>query len=315
MKNPLVSIIVPTYQRPNLLKRCLNSLTNQTYPNLEIIVVNNSPSQSLKKIISSINNNQIKLLKEPKQGSAHARNKGLSQTKGSYICFCDDDDQYLPHKVQTQLDFMQANPHLTFSYHNFYFKKNNQLTLGITKPAPTNFPNLLTANFFTIHSGSLMIKTKHLKKPPFYNTNLSSNEDTDFNYYLASKYQFNYLNQPLSIYNLHLDNKKAKPLQKHYQNEALVKIRYLKKAIKKSPTPLLHQELLYHQGRLHLFQNHPIKARHKFIQFIKAKPLTFWPYLFIIFSLTPSNFFSNHVIPRLPDLQFNYHKLKQKLPF
>ncbi len=314
MKNPLVSIIVPTYQRPNLLKRCLKSLTNQTYPNLEIIVVNNFPQQPLKKIISDVKSKQIKLYQETKQNSAHARNTGLLHATGDYICFCDDDDQYLPHKVQTQLDFMQVNPRLAFSYHNFYFKKNNQLTLGITKPAPTNFPDLLTANFFTIHSGSLMIKTKQLKKPLSYHTNLSS-EDADFNYRLASKYQFDYLNQPLSIYNLHLDNKKTRPLQKHFQDQALVKIKYLKKAIKQSPAPLLRRELLYHQARLHLYQNHPTKARYKFFQFIKTKPVTFWPYLFILFSFMPPDFFSKHIIPHLPLLQFNYHQLKQKLPF
>ena len=113
IKKPKVSVIVPTYQRGRLfLMQCLDSLYSQTYSNFEIVIVDDNPSDSeySKEVLYTINHfNQknIKYIKTKNNlGSALARNKGILIAEGKYITFLDDDDLYLPQKIQSQIEYM-----------------------------------------------------------------------------------------------------------------------------------------------------------------------------------------------------------------
>jgi glycosyltransferase involved in cell wall biosynthesis len=105
---PLVSVIVPTYNRPEMLAGCLRSILNQTYPNVEIIVVNDGGAD-VKKIIESLNQqNKITSLEHhANRGMAAARNTGIAVAKGKYIAYLDDDDSYLPHHIETLVSFLE----------------------------------------------------------------------------------------------------------------------------------------------------------------------------------------------------------------
>lgn len=105
---PLVSVIVPTYNRPEMLEGCLRSILDQTYPNVEIIVVNDGGA-SVKKIIDSLNQqNKITFLEHPaNRGMAAARNTGIAVARGKYLAYLDDDDSYLPHHIETLVNFLE----------------------------------------------------------------------------------------------------------------------------------------------------------------------------------------------------------------
>ncbi len=108
MKN-LVTIVIPTYQRSAQLRRTIDSCLSQTYSNIEIIVVDdNSPETEYRKITEKImrlynNNKKVKYIQHDKNrnGSA-ARNTGLSNARGKYITFVDDDDILYPEKLSKQ---------------------------------------------------------------------------------------------------------------------------------------------------------------------------------------------------------------------
>lgn len=111
MKKPLVSVIVPTYKRPNKLKRSLDSINNQNYDNIEIIVVddnnkNDSYRQETIQFIKNYkSNHQINYIKHKEnKGGALARNTGIKNSHGKFITFLDDDDEYLPNKVEKQYE-------------------------------------------------------------------------------------------------------------------------------------------------------------------------------------------------------------------
>lgn len=105
--NDLVSIIIPTYKRPENLRLAIDSVLNQTYPNIEVIVVDdNDPkshfrSQTEKLMEYYSDNSKVQYLKHPRNlnGSA-ARNTGIAHSKGSYVGFLDDDDIYFPRKIE-----------------------------------------------------------------------------------------------------------------------------------------------------------------------------------------------------------------------
>ena len=88
----LVSIIIPTYNSENTIIKTLNSVINQTYKNIEIIVVDDESSDNTVNLINDIKDKRIHLIKEKNSGPAIARNNGIKESKGDYILFCDSDD-------------------------------------------------------------------------------------------------------------------------------------------------------------------------------------------------------------------------------
>lgn len=106
----MVSVIIPTYKRHEKLNRALSSVVNQTYENLEIIVVNDCPEEDIDDFIK-IDDPRIKTINvEENRGGAGARNLGIEESKGGYVTFLDDDDEYLPEKVEKQVEKMESLP-------------------------------------------------------------------------------------------------------------------------------------------------------------------------------------------------------------
>ena len=114
--NYKVSVIIPTYKRSDFLQRAIDSVLNQSYDNIEIIVVDdNNPNseyrfrteEKMKKYVSF--NNIIYIKNKRNMGGALARNEGLIKSSGDYITFLDDDDVYLPDKINSQINYMLAN--------------------------------------------------------------------------------------------------------------------------------------------------------------------------------------------------------------
>lgn len=119
----LVSVVITTYNRVNELKRAIKSVVQQSYKNLEIIVVDdnvdNSMSEKVKLIVEAFNDKRIILKKNKNNlGGALSRNAGIQYSKGSYVAFLDDDDEYLPTKIEKQLKlFKESNdPKLALVY-------------------------------------------------------------------------------------------------------------------------------------------------------------------------------------------------------
>lgn len=102
--NVLVSIVVPTHNRPDMLRRAIESLVNQTYRHIEIVVVDDGSHCNVAEVVDSFNDSRIKLLRNKTPcGACHARNIGIDQANGIYITFLDDDDEFLPQRIDRLL--------------------------------------------------------------------------------------------------------------------------------------------------------------------------------------------------------------------
>ena len=120
--HPLVSVIIPTYRRNRQLVRAVESVQNQSYRNLEIIVVNDAPGNELPEKI--IQNSEIKTIShDENNGGAAARNTGLDMAKGKYVAFLDDDDLFNTEKIEKQVRKMEKSSEDCFgcfTWHCFY---------------------------------------------------------------------------------------------------------------------------------------------------------------------------------------------------
>jgi glycosyltransferase involved in cell wall biosynthesis len=106
---PLVSVVVATYNRPETLPDCLRSILNQTYANIEVIVVNDG-GIDVKEIIDSLHHERyILYTAHPKnRGIAAARNTGIEMARGKYIAYLDDDDIFYPEHVETLVGSLES---------------------------------------------------------------------------------------------------------------------------------------------------------------------------------------------------------------
>lgn len=113
-----VSVIVTTKNRPLLLEKAVNSVLSQHYQNFELIVVDDGsdPPVSL-----ASQDERIRLIRHPaSKGGAAARNTGIAQSRGRYLCFLDDDDEYYPHKLDIQVRALEAAPALGAVFANIH---------------------------------------------------------------------------------------------------------------------------------------------------------------------------------------------------
>lgn len=117
--NPLVSVIVPTYNRAYCLGRTIKSVIDQTYPYWEMIIVDNHSTDNTDELIANFNDSRIKVIKIHNKGViAASRNKGLRASHGEYIAFLDSDDWWLSEKLTVSVEHLDAGADLV--YHDLY---------------------------------------------------------------------------------------------------------------------------------------------------------------------------------------------------
>lgn len=112
-KRPLVSIIITTHNRKELLKKAIVSATKQTYENIECIIVDDASTDGTKEMLDSMSKEYIiryiRISSEESRGGNYARNKGIIAARGTLIAFLDDDDEWLETKIEKQVDVLNRN--------------------------------------------------------------------------------------------------------------------------------------------------------------------------------------------------------------
>ena len=106
---PLVSVLMPMRNAARFVERSLVSLLNQSYRNIEIIVVDDKSSDNSREIVEAINRSKIKIITGEAKGISAALNLALTSSKGDYVCRCDSDDLYPVNRLQEQVDYLQRN--------------------------------------------------------------------------------------------------------------------------------------------------------------------------------------------------------------
>ena len=110
---PLVSVVIPIFNRVGTIERAIRSVLTQSYTNIEVIVVDDGSSDGSPNVVRSINDSRITLIELPKNtGVSYARNIGVSAAKGSFLAFQDSDDEWLAGKLERQIAVMDSQGEL-----------------------------------------------------------------------------------------------------------------------------------------------------------------------------------------------------------
>jgi len=117
LKTPMVSVIIPTYNRAHFVGRAIRSVLNQTYQDFELIVVDDACSDNTEEIVRGFNDDRIRYIRhDENKGGAAARNTGIKAARGEYVAFQDDDDEWMPVKLEKQLEVLRTEEKVGMVY-------------------------------------------------------------------------------------------------------------------------------------------------------------------------------------------------------
>ena len=120
IENPLISVIIPTFNREQILLRTIKNVLQQTWKKIEIIIVNDGLAMDLKNEFFSLSNNKIIYIKTKRNlGCANSRSLGVGIAKGDFIAFLDDDDEWESNYLKNQLDIFKIDNSIDFVISNY----------------------------------------------------------------------------------------------------------------------------------------------------------------------------------------------------
>lgn len=202
--NELISIIITTHKRDiHILKRAIDSVLRQTYHNLEIIIINDYyPYQkSIDQLISSYTTPIIVFHNQTNQGACYSRNRGIQNANGKYIAFLDDDDEWVPEKLQEEVKLMDPKVAMVYctGYNIYPNGEKKEITFIKAYSKEKQLNKLLYGNYMGGCSFPL-IKTEVLRTLGGFDETLPSSQDFDLWIRITQEYKVVYLPKPLVLY-------------------------------------------------------------------------------------------------------------------
>lgn len=208
MKNELITVIIPTYNREKTIIRSIESVLKQTYKNFEIIIVDdNSTDNTAEKIKNYINKySNIKYIKHSiNKGGSAARNTGANMAKGKYLAFLDSDDEWLERKLEKQVIEFEKNDKVALVYTSFRVldeKSGNIIRIHKNTKYDDILIKLLYRNVIGTTS-SILVKKECFDEVNGFNENFLSCQDLELYIKLALKYEFGCVEDILLNYYVH----------------------------------------------------------------------------------------------------------------
>lgn len=199
---PKVSVIIPTYQRANIVSEAINSVLAQTYKDYEIIVVNDGSTDKTPEVLKQFGD-QITVIHQANKGLSAARNTGIRASQGDYIAFLDDDDLWANHKLETQIPILDSQEKIGLIYSDMLFFKGQDVSENsYNKLYPTPriqcLWNLFYLNYIPVPT--VVVRRKCLDEVGLFDETLTSCEDYDLWLRIIAKFPVHFVNDLLASY-------------------------------------------------------------------------------------------------------------------
>lgn len=193
---PKVSVIIPTYNREKFLKEAIESVLNQTYKDLELIVIDDGSEDGTSQLMKTYS--QIVYKTIPHSGVSRARNEGIRWAQGEYIAFLDSDDLWLPHKLSHQMKVMSEGYKISYT-DEIWLRKGVRVNpkKKHTKYSGFIFPKLLPLCLISV--SSCVIKREVLEEVGYFDETLPVCEDYDLWLRIGRNYEIKFINKKLII--------------------------------------------------------------------------------------------------------------------
>ncbi|HEX3081882.1 MAG TPA: glycosyltransferase, partial [Candidatus Saccharimonadia bacterium] len=204
---PLVSIVVPTYNRARVIKKTLASALSQTYPRIEVIVVDDGSSDDTQAVLQSISDPRVHYFVKPNGGPSAARNFGVAKATGKWIMYLDSDDELLPECAATMMDWLTRHPRAVFAIprgdRRLELYEHGKMVKFIDDSGDTP-PQFTIRDIFMRNAGFSCNGLTHLRSLADeglrWDENLASMEDWEFMMTIGERYPDGFLYVPAVLY-------------------------------------------------------------------------------------------------------------------
>lgn len=199
-----ISVIIPAYNQGHYLGEAIQSVLDQTYPDFEVIVVDDGSTDKTAQVACSFSDPRVRYIHQENRGLSAARNTGILRSNGEYLTFLDSDDLFVADKLETLLNAMQRDPELGFVAGQAVLIDENALPLGkvFDTPLPENPAHLLLWN--PLHVCSVLLRRDWQQKVGLFDESLQAYEDWDMWLRLArAGCRMGWVPHPVSLYRFH----------------------------------------------------------------------------------------------------------------
>jgi glycosyltransferase involved in cell wall biosynthesis len=276
---PKVSVVIPAYNRADLLPRSMGSVLNQTFHDIELMVVDDGSTDNTKKLVEewAARDPRVKYVWEKNSGyAATPRNVGIGLAKGEYVALLDSDDEWLPTKIEKQLAlFENSSRNLGFvgcGINIIDDSTGNTLRVHKMEDYLKGDPveALLQYNFILTGS-AVMVKRKVFDRVGNFNKEMRFADDLDMWLRVLDFYEFDFVAEPLIKYYIHPENSRS---QLNIDGD-IVELEhvFLKHREKYLSYPSIYHTALRRLGSKYCAMGKSRKGRGYYLESLKSKPL------------------------------------------
>ncbi|MBC2715380.1 MAG: glycosyltransferase [Desulfobacteraceae bacterium] len=199
LNTPLVSVIIPTYNRAWALKKAIDSVLEQDYKNFELIVVDDGSTDDTEALIKAYEKS-VKFIQQPNLGVSAARNKGIAVSSGALVAFLDSDDYWYPEKLSAQVEFFNANPDALICQTEEIWIRNGKKVNPKKKHQKLSGMIFIPSLALCLISPSAVMMRKNLfAKIDAFDESLPACEDYDLWLRITCRYPVQLIDTPLTV--------------------------------------------------------------------------------------------------------------------
>lgn len=218
--NPLVSVIIPAYNTEKYIRETIDSVLTQTYPNIELILVDDGSTDNTASITETLirDKKNTRLVRQKNQGVSAARNNGFAVSNGSYIAYLDADDVWTPRNVERWLLKFAADSELVVVHSDCQEIDGESKKINIIHHGHEGFllDNLLQGGKWINGTSGSLVKREIIQAVGGFDVHLSTGADQEFFFRIASKGKVGRVPEVLWYYRIHSNNM-------HYNTKLLEK--------------------------------------------------------------------------------------------
>jgi glycosyltransferase involved in cell wall biosynthesis len=204
---PKVSVVIPTHNRAEFLPRAIDSVLKQSFQDFELVVVDDASTDATAQVRDKFHDIRIHWLRHDRpRGGAAARNTGIIHSRGEYVAFLDDDDEWYPDKLARQMEVMLGSEPQVGAVYTGYVIVDSTRGVVRGRMVPTrrgNLHNKLLESNPIGGTSSVLLKRSSLEKVGLFDESLPSFQDYDLWIRISRDFQFDYVQEPLLNYFIH----------------------------------------------------------------------------------------------------------------
>ena len=196
LEGPLISVVVPTYNRADLLEEAIQSVLQQEYANWELLVVDDGSTDDTGEVLDRYGSeDRIRTFRQPNSGQAVARNQGIRNARGEFVAFLDSDNRWLPHKLRAQAEYLAEHDEIDVLYGDIEtIDMSGNLVAGLSSRERFSgevWRELLVDNFVNFNTS--VVRTAKLREVGGLDETVRRADDYDLWLRLSTRARFQYL--------------------------------------------------------------------------------------------------------------------------